>query len=133
GMTFAACGFALLSTITPDTSRTVSGVYMAILGLGIGFTMPVMILSVQNTADSSDLGVATSTITFFRSVGGSIGVAAFGALFSARLANAVPHVLPPALASRMSDKSVSLETVRSLPAVLQQPYARAFAHAMDGV
>ena len=58
---------------------------MALLGAGVGFTMQIMVLAVQNEAPAEDLGVATSTVTFFRSVGGSLGVALFGALFSGRL------------------------------------------------
>jgi hypothetical protein len=106
---------------------------MAILGTGIGFTMPVMILSVQNTADSADLGVATSTITFFRSVGGSMGVAAFGAIFNTRLAAAIHDVLPADLAARFSGKAVTVEAVRALPLELQGPYGNAFADAMTGI
>jgi hypothetical protein len=59
---------------------------MALLGAGIGSTVQVTMLAAQNSVPSGDLGVATSTVTFFRSMGATVGVAVFGALFSARLA-----------------------------------------------
>jgi hypothetical protein len=59
---------------------------MALVGTGLGLTMQVLVLSVQNAVDYRDLGVATSAATFFRSIGGSVGVAVFGAIFANRLA-----------------------------------------------
>jgi hypothetical protein len=59
---------------------------MALIGTGLGLTMQVLVLSVQNAVDYRDLGVATSAATFFRSIGGSLGVAVFGEIFASRLA-----------------------------------------------
>ena len=76
----ATVGMFLLSTLDAGSSRLESSVYMAILGVGPGMVMPVMVLATQNAAPIEDLGVATSTIGFFRrAFGGSVGVAAFGA------------------------------------------------------
>ena len=58
---------------------------MLVLGVGIGLVMQVIVLVVQNDAPPRDIGVATSTATFFRSMGGSLGVALFGAIFASRL------------------------------------------------
>ena len=58
---------------------------MLVLGVGIGLVMQVIVLVVQNDAPPRDIGVATSTATFFRSMGGSLGVALFGAIFATRL------------------------------------------------
>ena len=95
----ATVGMFLLSTLDAGSSRLESSVYMAILGVGLGMVMPVMVLATQNAAPIEDLGVATSTIGFFRAVGGSVGVAAFGALFTARItdllgAKANLHITP---------------------------------------
>jgi predicted MFS family arabinose efflux permease len=68
----------LLSTLGTGSSRWESGLYMALLGAGIGMVMQIIILATQNEAPVADLGVATSTVTFFRAVGGSVGVALFG-------------------------------------------------------
>jgi len=58
---------------------------MAVLGFGLGLVMPVLVLAVQNAVHPRDLGTATSASTFFRSIGGSFGVAIFGAIFANRL------------------------------------------------
>ena len=63
-----------------------ASVYMLVVGVGIGLVMQVLVLVVQNDARPEEIGVATSTATFFRSVGGSFGVAIFGAIFASRLA-----------------------------------------------
>ena len=63
-----------------------TAIFMAMIGAGLGLTMQVLVLSVQNSVDYRDLGVATSTATFFRSIGGSMGVAVFGEIFANRLA-----------------------------------------------
>jgi EmrB/QacA subfamily drug resistance transporter len=80
-------GLVLLSRMTPDTRYTLQAAGMVLLGVGIGATVQVTILTAQNSVPPGDLGVATSTVTFFRSMGASAGVAVFGALFSARLAD----------------------------------------------
>ena len=72
---------------------------MAILGIGLGMVMQMLVLATQNEAPIEDLGVATSTVGFFRAVGGSVGVAAFGALFTSRItellgAKASLHITP---------------------------------------
>jgi EmrB/QacA subfamily drug resistance transporter len=76
----------LLSTLTETTTSLVLDVYFAVLGLGLGLILQVLVIAVQNSADYADLGVATSSVTFFRSIGGSFGVAIFGSIFSSRLA-----------------------------------------------
>jgi hypothetical protein len=97
---------------------------MAILGVGIGFTMQIMVLATQNEAPSADLGVATSTVTFFRSVGGSLGVALFGALFSSRLTDLLGDAAPTGLTP---------EEIAHLPAGEAAGMATAFADAITGV
>jgi EmrB/QacA subfamily drug resistance transporter len=87
GTAIATLGMFLFSRMTPDTSRLAATLYMAITGIGLGLTMQVMVVAMQNTIERRYLGVGTSTLTFFRSVGGSCGVALFGAIFNARLAH----------------------------------------------
>jgi hypothetical protein len=76
----------LLSTLGPHTSRLLLSLYMVVLGAGLGMVMQVLVLAVQNSAARRDLGVATSSATFLRSIGSSFGVAIFGAIFSSQLA-----------------------------------------------
>ena len=75
----------LLSTLDPGSARETIFLFMFVLGLGLGMVMQVLVLAVQNAVDYADLGVATSGATLFRSIGGSLGTAVLGAIFSNRL------------------------------------------------
>jgi len=87
GTALTVVGLLLPSTMGTGTSVLTAAVFMAVLGLGLGMVMQVLILAVQNAVNYRDLGVATSGTTLFRSIGGSVGVAAFGAVFSASLSS----------------------------------------------
>ena len=86
GTAITSVALFLLSGLGTDTSVWTMSVYFFVLGVGLGLVMQVVIVAIQNAAEYRDLGVATSTGTFFRSVGGSFGTAAFGAIFAGRLA-----------------------------------------------
>ena len=124
GMAVASLGMFLLSTLGVDSSRLQSASYMVVVGIGIGLVMQVLIVSSQNEAPLEDLGVATSTVNFFRSVGGSVGVAVFGSMVSARLTN---------LLGDASALGLTPEQMRELPAAEQAQLASAFADAIPGV
>src|SRR5581483_3131610 len=81
-----ALGLVLLSTMGHTTPVWQVSLYLLVLGVGIGLSMQVLTLVVQNTADYRDLGVATSGVTFFRTIGGSFGAAIFGSIYAAQLA-----------------------------------------------
>ena len=83
--TAAWCGMYLLSMFGVNTSRVTSGLFMAVLGLGMGFLMQTTTLLAQNSVEPRDIGVASSSRLFFQQIGGSIGVSAFGAIFARRL------------------------------------------------
>ena len=85
GTAAMAAGLWLLSTLGSESAISTASVFMLVLGLGLGMVMPVLVLAVQNAVDYRDLGVATSGATLFRSVGGSLGVSLFGAIFAAGL------------------------------------------------
>ncbi|WCO66268.1 MDR family MFS transporter [Iamia majanohamensis] len=95
GMGVAAVGMYLLSTMEPDTTRAASSLYMLIVGVGLGMVMQVLVLAVQNAADFKDLGVATSSVNFFRSLGGSFGVSLFGVLFATLLDDKLAAIFSP--------------------------------------
>jgi EmrB/QacA subfamily drug resistance transporter len=86
GTAVTTLGLFLLSRMTEHTSTLVMSCYFCVLGLGLGLVMQVLVIAVQNAVDYEDLGAATSGATFFRSIGGSFGVAVFGSIFSNRLA-----------------------------------------------
>jgi len=96
GMLIAAVGLALMSQLSVHTPLPVAGVYMLITGCGIGLVMQVLVLAAQNAVEQKDLGVATSGATFFRSLGGAVGVAVFGALLTHRLLDTIPARLAEA-------------------------------------
>jgi len=122
----------LLSKLAVDTPTWQASVYMLILGLGLGMVMQVLVLAAQNAVDYRLLGVATSGSTLFRQVGGSIGVAAFGAIFSNRLAAELADRLPAAAAARVP-AAASPAIVQRLPAAVRDPYLEAFAAALQPV
>ncbi len=93
GTAITAVGLFLLSRLNVDTPAWESSIGMFVLGVGIGSVMQVLVIAVQNAVDYSDLGVATSGATFFRSIGGSFGTAIFGAIFANTLTGNVAHYL----------------------------------------
>ena len=94
GSLLLGVGLALLSTVSVSTSPPVAAGYLVVFGLSMGILGPVLILVIQNSVHPRDLGVATSSAQVFRQLGGSIGVAVFGALFNARLAGILAARLP---------------------------------------
>jgi MFS family permease len=89
GTAFIVVGMLLLSRIEPDTSVPVFSLSLACVGLGMGCIFPVVTTAVQNAVPREMLGTATAAGLLFRQIGGSLAVAAFGALFAARLASAL--------------------------------------------
>ncbi|HEU5034289.1 MAG TPA: MDR family MFS transporter [Mycobacteriales bacterium] len=130
GTIIMTIGIYLLSHLTATTPYWQAAIYMAIVGAGLGLTMQVMVLAVQNAVEYKDLGAATSAATFFRSIGGSVGVAVFGAIFANRLAAS----LSPQL--RASGKGAARLTPEQLNGLahshpaLYADYLHAFAHAL---
>jgi EmrB/QacA subfamily drug resistance transporter len=133
GTAILVVGMFLLSRLNPGTTRWLASVYMLVVGIGIGLVMQVLVLVVQNDAPPGDIGVATSTATFFRSLGGSFGVAIFGAIFASRLADQLRH-LPASSRARLSGGvHLSPEQARHLPPAVHTDFLHAFAHALHGV
>jgi EmrB/QacA subfamily drug resistance transporter len=90
GLATMALGLFLMSNIQADTPLPVLWSWMFVTGLGIGPTLAVFTIVVQNAVPMRSLGVATSNLTFFRQIGGSIGLAALGTIFGTRLAEEIP-------------------------------------------
>jgi EmrB/QacA subfamily drug resistance transporter len=133
GTAVTTVGLFLLSRLEVDTPPWLASVFMLVLGVGIGLVMQVIVLVVQNDAPPRDIGVATSTATFFRSMGGSLGVALFGAIFASRLADELT-TLPPELAARFSGGvNVSPEQVHQLDPVIRDDFLHAFVNALQPV
>ncbi|MBR7971630.1 MFS transporter [Burkholderia vietnamiensis] len=130
GTLLGGVAMALLSTLSLDTSLHTIYAYMALLGIGLGMVMPVLTLAVQNTVEFRHMGVATSGATLFRSIGGSLGVAAFGALFSHGLQSRLEQALP---ADVTLPAALGPTAVQQLPAAVRDAYLHAFAGSLHGV
>ena len=115
GTAMTAIALFLLSTMSPATGLEVAMAYMLLLGLGIGLVMQVLVIAVQNAVDMADLGVATSSSTFFRSLGGAFGTAVFGAILSSTLATNLTRLVP---ASAMA--GIPIDQLTSSPALIAQ-------------
>ncbi len=123
-------GLALLATLGVASPHWQPPTYMLVLGLGLGMVMQVLVLAVQNAVDHRDLGVATSGATLFRSIGGSVGVAAFGALFAARLAHGLAALVPP---GEHLPAAATPGAIAALPPALKADYLGAFTAALHPV
>lgn len=128
GMVAVVLGLSLLGTIDATTPLVEVGVFMAILGVGLGATMQNLILAVQNNAAAADMGSASATVAFFRSMGGSIGVSALGALLSSQVAAKVSDGLS-AMGLTMSAGDGGVPDLASLPAPVRAIYEAAFGDA----
>lgn len=135
GGLISAVGMWLLSRLEAGTSRLEYSVGQAVLGIGVGLVIPVLILAVQNSVRPADLGTATSANTYFRQIGGSVGAAVFGTLFAARLTDALADRLPggTGLPPGIEPESVTPELVHGLPPGVRDAYIAAYADAMPRI
>jgi EmrB/QacA subfamily drug resistance transporter len=131
GMALTALGLALLSTMDANTSSVVIGLFMAVMGIGIGLVMQVLVLVAQNAVGQSLVGTATSASSFFREIGASLGTAAVGAIFVSRLTDRLATDLPAGTA--VDAHTVTPELVRQLPESLQAVIVNAYADALTPV
>lgn len=135
GTAVTAFGLWLFSHITLATTQLALSLWMIVLGVGIGLYMQVMTLAVQNSVDRKDMGAATSTVVFFRSMGASFGTAIFGALLTARLTHYLLVYLPTSAASHVNTKSLQQSTagLHRLPPSIVHDVLESFAHSFHDV
>jgi len=127
-------GLYLLSQMGVSTSSWLDALYMLVLGMGIGGVMQVLVIIVQNAVPHSELGVATSGATFFRSIGGSFGTAIFGAIFANVLVgNLARHLHGLHLPSGFSAADVTPALLSHLPAAIHQGFVAGYAETIQTV
>ena len=126
GAVLMTISFGLFSTIGFETNRVYIGLWMALLGLGLGLVMPILTLAVQNAVKREEIGTATSTVTFFRSIGSSLGAAIFGAILSNRLAHHLASAMPAGTGKPSMGVS-ELNSLSHLPPAIHDMVIRAFA------
>jgi EmrB/QacA subfamily drug resistance transporter len=122
----------LLTGLGVHTTLLQSGLYYAVLGVGMGFLMQITSVIVQNSVDPRDIGVASSSRAFFQQIGGSIGVALFGAIFARRLIDSMTSLLP-GVHLNAGGGQLDPVTVNHLPAPVKHDVFYAIAHAIQGV
>ncbi len=130
GTAVVTVGMALLSRLGIATSLWMAALDMVVLGLGLGMVMQVLVLAVQNAVDYKYLGVATSGSTMFRSIGGSIGVSLFGAIFTNRLHTELAQRLP---VNAHLPSTTSPAAIRTLPPSVRDVYVHALTAALSPV
>jgi DNA-binding MarR family transcriptional regulator len=135
GTATMTAGLFLLSTMGTETSFWLVSAYLFVLGVGIGASMQVLVIAVQNAIDYKDLGAGTSGATFFRSIGGSFGTAVFGAIFSNVLVGDLTRSLHGAsLPSGISASGgASPAVLDQLPAAIRSGYINGYAEALHSV
>jgi EmrB/QacA subfamily drug resistance transporter len=129
GMT---AGLLLLTQLGITTSLVVSGLYFAVLGIGMGFLMNMTTIIVQNSVEPRDMGVASSSRTFFQQIGGSIGVSIFGVIFARKL-TAEMHARVPGVHLNSGGGQFNPVTVNRLPATIRHDVFFAITHAVQSV
>jgi EmrB/QacA subfamily drug resistance transporter len=136
GASLVLVAVVLMTQLEAESPYWFAGLAMLVMGLGLGLTMQVLTVAVQNSVDRSEMGVATSSVQFFRQMGGSFGTALFGAVLSVRLtselgqvdsggASAIPDSVKADLTSNMA-------VVERLPAQAQALVTDAFSDALSG-
>ncbi|HET7568893.1 MAG TPA: MDR family MFS transporter [Gaiellaceae bacterium] len=137
GTVLMTVGMALLSLIGIRTSYAWLALAMLVLGVGMGLIMPVVVLAVQNAVEPRHMGTATSGTMFFRQIGGSFGVAIFGAIFTNRLGYWLPRELPARIHLGSKNASALLHSppakLKTLPHDVHQGLIVAFEHALHTV
>jgi len=134
GTAVMTVGLLLLSRLGVTTSAAAADAYLLVLGLGLGMVMQVLVLAVQNAVEFSALGAATSGVTLARGVGGSIGAAVFGTIFSTHLKSELHNVLTGTLAKQVAGGArLTGAQVASLPATARLAYEQAYVNALRPV
>jgi predicted MFS family arabinose efflux permease len=135
GMVFVILGIGLLSTIDADTPLWRTGMFMAVLGLGLGATMQNLVLAVQNTIALSDMGAGSSVVAFFRSLGGSVGIAALGAVLAHQVTDGVKSGLTalvkahPEYADAVGHQTGGVPDISTMPSPIRAIFEAAYGDA----
>ncbi|MGP3987888.1 MDR family MFS transporter [Streptomyces sp. 3N207] len=134
-------GLFLLAQMDVGTSRLTSGLYMAVLGAGMGFLMQLTMLIAQNSVELKDMGVASSTTTLFRTIGGSFGVALMGTIFARQVEDSMRESAAAGgqsgggAASKFADGSAQLDaaSLEKLPEQVRAAYEHAVVNGTHAV
>ncbi|GII57399.1 MFS transporter [Planotetraspora thailandica] len=135
GGVIMAVGMWLLSLQDVNTTTLQTGIFIAVLGLGMGFLMQTSMLIAQNSVEQKDLGVASSASTFFRSIGGSFGISLFGAIFNEHLTKSLTEKIGPEAAAAVSASGGQMSTAAlgQLPPQIKAGFLESLAGSISSV
>jgi EmrB/QacA subfamily drug resistance transporter len=136
GLALTTVALFMLSQVSADDSGLEIAPIIALLGAGMGMVMPVINVAVQNAVPYRDLGTATSAANFFRTMGGAVGVAVFGAVLAARLNSELARLLPADAIDRGLNAELIAnrpEQIRALPDALAVPVIEALSRSIGAV
>jgi EmrB/QacA subfamily drug resistance transporter len=120
-------GLLLLASLDAQSAYWQAGLALLVLGAGLGMTMQVLVVVVQNSVDRSNMGVATSSVQFFRQMGGAFGTAVFGAIFSSRLAD---HLAAAKVPAAGGDITGNVQKIKLLPEPVHSLVTGAFSGSL---
>jgi EmrB/QacA subfamily drug resistance transporter len=126
-------GLGLAGSMDHTTDLWLTGIYTAILGIGLGLLMQNLVLAVQNTVQAKDIGTASASVAFFRSVGGAIGVSVLGAVLSNRVKELVVQGLAAAGIRVPAGSSGASMDLKDLPAPIRNIMRAAYGDAIAEV
>ncbi|MDX2556358.1 MFS transporter [Streptomyces stelliscabiei] len=133
GGVLVTSGLALLGSLRYDTAYWHVAIFMALLGLGVGMMMQNLVLCTQNQVAPSDLGAASSVVTFFRSLGGAIGVSALGAVLSHRISHYAEEGLAKLGVSGSATGHGEIPDLDALPTPIRTVIESAYGHGIGDV
>ncbi|MFI7130117.1 MDR family MFS transporter [Nonomuraea sp. NPDC050153] len=136
GLLVVAVGLFLLSRLHVDSSEWLIGFDVAVLGIGLGLSMQMLILAAQNGSEPRDMASTTSGVSFFRSLGGAVGVAAFGAILTNRLKDEIAEMLKAAHIALPGGSNVKLgspSAIQQLPTPIKNIVLEAFTRGLETV
>jgi EmrB/QacA subfamily drug resistance transporter len=135
GTSVLVVGMVLLSFFGVSTPYSYQILTLAVIGVGFGMINPVMVLSAQNAVEPGDIGVASSTTTFGRTVGGAFGIAVFGTIFTSRLTSGLAQRMPPSVVHQFSTTGINISRaqINALPAAQRTEFLNGFAYALHSV
>jgi MFS family permease len=133
GTGLMAIGMLMLSQLHPETGLLASSVYMAVMGVGVGMVISVIVLAVQNSVDHEYMGTATAATNFFRSMGAAFGVAIAGAIIDNRLGVYLPQLVNTQDLQGKDPKVLMAapEQLYQLPPNVVHGVAEAFSKSVD--
>jgi EmrB/QacA subfamily drug resistance transporter len=135
GLGLMSLGMLLLSTLGATSTRVTAALFMVVFGLGFGLVTQILTVAIQNAVDRREIGTATAAANLFRALGGSLGVAVYGAVFAAGLRHWLPLDLPGRLPAGIDPHGIQASPghIHALAPAVQHGVADAVAHSLHAV